>query len=117
MKKTVLSIFLVVMIAGAADAYDRGHTYIRGIISDMGDAEVMLSGVDEPLRTERLKTITLDGSTYTIDPKCRVAIQYFEKGAYHERAGRFYDLRRGISVYARKIGNVVNEILIEEWKR
>ena len=117
MKKAVLLIVLVVMIAGAAGAYDRGHTYIRGIISDMGDTEVVLSGVDEPLRTERLKTITLDGSTYTVDPKCRIAIQYFDKGAYHEREGRLYDLRRGLSVYARKVGNVVNEILIEGWKR
>ena len=117
MKKAVLFIFLFVMTAAAADAYDRGHTYIRGTISDMGDTEVVLSGVDEPLRTERLKTITLDGSTYTVDPKCRVAIQYEEKGAYHEREGRLYDLRRGISVYARKVGNVINEILIEGWKR
>ena len=117
MKKAMFIMFLIALIAGSAHAYDRGQTYIRGIISDIGDTEVVLSGVDEPLRAERLKTITLDGFTYTVDPKCRVAIHYLDKGAYHERAGRFNDLRRGISVYARKVGNSINEILIEEWKR
>lgn len=117
MKKALLALVIITLVSGMAFAVDRGHVYITGIISDIGDAEIMLSGVDEPRRTERLKTITLDGATYTVDPKCRIAIQYREKGAYYEKAGRFYDLRRGSSVYVKKIGTVVSEILIEEWKR
>ena len=117
MKRAVLLILLVTVFLGAAHAYDRGHTYVRGIISDIGDDEVVLSGEDEPLRTQKVKTITIDGSTYTVDPTCRVAIQYKDKGAYHEKEAHFYNVRRGNSVYAKKVGNVITEILIEEWKR
>lgn len=117
MKKALLLLFIIAIVSGGlASAYDRGHVYITGVISDIGETEVMLSGVDEPRRTERLRTITLDGATYTVDPKCRIAIQYRENGAYHEKAGRFYDLRRGSSVYVKKIGSTISEILVEGWK-
>lgn len=116
MKKALIALFIIGLLSGMVSALDRGHVYIAGVVSDIGETEVMLSGVDEPRRTERLKTITLDGATYTVDPKCRVAIQYRENGAYYEKAGRFYDLRRGSSVHVKKIGTTVTEILIEGWK-
>lgn len=117
MKKTVSFIVLLLVMLGIAHSFDRGHVYIRGIVSDINEKEEVLSGEDEPLKTRKLKSITVSGLTYLVDPKCKVLLQYYEKNAYHERAVRFYDLRAGDSVYVKVIGAKANEIVVEGWKR
>ena len=74
MKKVFLFVFLLVLITGTAAAVDRGHVYIYGIVDDLGEQETVVSGIDEPLRTVRDKTITISGTTYVLDPKCTVVI-------------------------------------------
>lgn len=112
MKKIILSVFFLVLIAGAAAAIDRGHVYIYGTVDDLGDQETVVSGVDEPQRTVRDKTITISGTTYVLDPKCEVVIVYQDKGAFHKRSARQYDIRRGDSVAAKKIGTTIYAVEI-----
>jgi hypothetical protein len=112
MKKVFFFVFLLVLIAGTAAAVDRGHVYIYGTVDDLGDQETVLSGVDEPLRTVRNRTITISGTTYVLDPKCEVVIVYEERGAAHKRPARQSDIRRGDSVAAKKIGTSIYAVEI-----
>ncbi len=101
MKKVILatSLFLF-MFSGMALAYDRGHVYINGRVNAIYSDSIDISGVN-----------------YTIDTECKVIIQYKAKNAFHEKAARLSDIHRGDSVYAKKIGTVLYEIIIEGWKR
>jgi type 1 fimbria pilin len=112
MKKVFFFVFLLVLIAGTAAAVDRGHVYIYGTVDDLGDQETILSGVDEPQRTVRNKTITISGTTYILDPKCEVMIVYQDKGASHKRPARQHDIRRGDSVAAKTIGTTIYAVEI-----
>ena len=112
MKKIILSVFFLVLIGGAAAAIDRGHVYIYGTVDDVGDQETVVSGVDEPQRTVRDKTITISGTTYTLDPKCQVMIVYEERGAAHTRLARQSDIRRGDTVAAKKTGPTIYSVEI-----
>ncbi|NJD56959.1 MAG: hypothetical protein FIA94_11225 [Nitrospirae bacterium] len=112
MKKIILSVFLLALVAGNASAIDRGGVYVYGIVDDLGDQETVVSGVEEPQRTVRNKTVTISGTTYVLDPKCEVVIVYQERGAAHKRPARQSDIRRGDSVAAKKIGTTISAVEI-----
>jgi len=101
MKKIILvtSLFLF-LFSGISLAYDRGHVYIHGRVDAIYSDSIDISGVN-----------------YTIATECKVIIQYKAKNAFHEKAARLSDIHRGDSVYAKKIGTVLYEIIVEGWKR
>lgn len=101
MKRIVSAVILFLFIlSGMALAYDRGHVYIYGRVDAIYSDSIDISGVN-----------------YTIDTECKVIIQYKAKNAFHEKTARLSDIHRGDSVYAKKIGTVLYEIIIEGWKR
>ena len=102
MKRTLflLVVVPVLLVWGAAQAYDSGHSYINGRVTSIaGD------------------TITIDDYTYRIDSKCRVVIVFKQDGSFHERPARLGEISRGDTVTAKKIANTLHEIMIERWRR
>ncbi|BBA70535.1 pilus assembly protein PilL [Geobacter sulfurreducens] len=76
------------------------HTYVNGtVLGISGDM------------------IKIDDKIFTIAPKAKIVVQDKRNGAYfEERASRSY-ISVGNSVTVRAMGNLVNEIIIERWKR
>ena len=100
MKRIVVAIMLCLFLfSGVAVAFYDGHVYINGIVDSIGS-----------------DTISISGHTYRIDPKCRVVIQYKENGAFNERPAKLWEVSTGNSVTAKKIGNILYEIMIERWR-
>jgi len=93
----VVSLFL---FTGMAAAFYDGHIYINGIVNSVSS-----------------DNITISRHTYKIDPKCRVVVQYRERGSFHERPSRLSEVNTGDSVTAKNVGNILYEIMIEGWKR
>ncbi len=117
-KRAVLFLFFVFLTAGAALAYDRGHTYMNNVvIEEIGETETVLVGQGENSRPETVKTLRIDGQTYFVDPKCEVVIHHKSGDSIIMKNGRFYDVRRGNTVHIKRTGMVIQEISIEEWKR
>jgi hypothetical protein len=118
MKNIALILFLLLGAASIALAYSDGHTYIQGKFQSFGEKSYVVTSETGQKTNVTVKTITVDGWAYELDPDCKVIIQSKNReGIYHENKGNFRDLRTGDSVYAKKIGNTVIEISIEEWKR
>ena len=100
MKRIIVAIMLCLFLfSGVAVAFYDGHVYINGIVNSIGS-----------------DTISIAGHTYKIDPKCRVVIQYKENGAFYERPAKLWEVSTGNSVTAKKIGNILYEIMIERWR-
>ena len=83
-----------------AVAYYDGHVYINGIVDSIGS-----------------DTISISGHTYTIAPKCRVVIQYKNHNSFYEKPAKLWEVSTGNSVTAKKVGNILYEIMIERWRR
>jgi len=92
----VLALFL---FSGTAVAYYDGHVYINGIVDSIGP-----------------DTISISGHTYKIDPKCRVVIQYKDHNSFHEKPAKLWEVSTGNSVTAKRVGNILYEIMIERWR-
>jgi hypothetical protein len=117
-KRAVLFLVLSFLTAGAASTYDRGHTYMNNVVVDeIGDTETVLVGQGDNSTPVRVKTLKIDGQTYIVDPGCSVVIHQMNGNSITMRPGRFYDVRRGNTVHIKRIGIVIQEISIEEWKR
>lgn len=100
MKKTVFFTCMVLLIlTGAALAYTSGHSYINGKVTSIAS-----------------DTVTIEDTTYKIDPKCKVVIAFKEQDSFHERPARVSDIVRGDTVTAKKIANTLYEIMIERWR-
>jgi hypothetical protein len=92
----IVSFFL---FSGMAAAFYDGHVYINGIVNTVGS-----------------DTMTISHHNYKIDPKCKVVIQYKERGSFHEKPGSLWEVSTGDSVTAKMTGAVLYEIMIERWK-
>ncbi len=95
-----LIVVFVFFIVNLAIAYDSGHIYISGTINYVNTDSIKISSV-----------------SYKIDKKCRVVFVYKQNNSFHERPGKFSDIKTGDFVTAKMIGGVIYEIIIEEWKR
>jgi hypothetical protein len=101
MKRIGLFIAVIFTLSIAVShAYDTVHVYMNGKVDSV-------SG----------NIITIDGSQYKIDAKCRFAIVYQENDIFHEKPAQRSDIRSGDSVSAKKIANTLSEITIERWKQ
>jgi hypothetical protein len=81
-------------------AFDTVHVYINGSVDSVNGT-----------------IITIDGSQYVIDAKCRVVIMNKENDIFHENPARTSDIRIGDRVTAKKIAGTLYEIIIERWKQ
>ena len=101
MKRTGLYILTIIFLCvGVSRAYNTVHVYINGKVDAVqGDA------------------ITIDGSKYVIDSKCRVVIASEQGGVFHEDPARAGNIRIGDTVTAKKIANTLYEIMIERWRK
>lgn len=101
MKRIGLLIAVIVVSSIAVShAYNTVHVYMNGKVDSV-------SG----------NTITIDGSQYQIDAKCRIVIAYQENGVFHEKPARLADIHNGDWVTAKKIANTLHEIMIERWRQ
>jgi len=101
MKRIGLLIAVIVFCnVAVSPAYDTVHVYINGKVDSVSGS-----------------IVTIDGSQYKIDVKCRIVIRYEEKNSFHEKPARISDIRPGDSVTAKKIANTLHEIAIERWGR
>jgi hypothetical protein len=101
MKRIVVAMFLCIFLfSGMAVAFYDGHVYINGIVNSIGS-----------------DAISISDHTYKIDPKCKVVIQYKESGSFHEKPAKLWDISTGETVTAKKVGNILYEIMIERWRR
>ncbi len=112
-----ISLFILIIFSSISSALDRGHVYISGRVDDIGDRTEVVSDESGRETYVSFKALTVSGVAYKIEPNCRVAIQYKERDIFHEKPVNISDIRRGDSVYIKKIGDIVYEVLIEGWKR
>lgn len=99
--KLWLTLCTVVTLLWASEAVSlTHHTYLNGTVMGIsGDA------------------IKIGDKVFAIAPRARIVVQDKRNGAYfEERASRSY-ISVGNSVTVRAMGNLVNEIIIERWKR
>jgi hypothetical protein len=88
------------LLSGVAVAFDSGHIYRNGRVDAVS-----------------LNRITIAGTTYKIDPRCKFVIRYEANDSIHERPATFGDVHTGDSVTAKEIGAVIYKINIERWRR
>jgi hypothetical protein len=101
MKRIVSAMAVCVfLLSGIAVAFDSGHIYRNGRVDAVS-----------------LNRITIAGTTYKIDQRCKFVMQYNENDSIHERPATFGDIYTGDFVSAKEIGAVVYEINIERWRR
>lgn len=95
----LMTVCMALCASGAA-AFRTAHTYLNGKVDS-------ISG----------NLITIAGTTFQIHSKCRVVIVSGRNGAYFEDPASLRDVSSGYWVTVRQTGNLVDEIMIERWRR
>jgi hypothetical protein len=61
--------------------------------------------------------ISVSGEEHQLGPNANVIIQKRNHGAYYQSSTKLTDVRVGDTVHIKLFGNIVDEIVIEGWKR
>jgi len=96
----ILAAMCLVLWSGSSNAFKTAHTYFNGKVES-------ISG----------NLVVIEGTTFQIDPKCRVVTITEKDRAYYENPAKLRDVARGDTVTVKRVGNVLYEIMIERWRR
>ena len=124
----VMFIFFLSAYSVASAALSSRHVYMNGQVDSLSQKTITVSGVTYNLhkpkesvppaergsaRGSRLFGLHSDDTA----PVLKVIIQTMEKGAIFEKPGSLSDVHTGDWVTVKVSGNVVDEIILERWKR